>query len=248
MINLLAPVVAITTKFVNIRNSSLTLPGGESFSSLGMVAAFFSTPSGLHSPTLRFLQMPLELLVTEQSSRVTGFQPVSPSCRFHSHPDSPAAPPGFGTLLLDKCHLYLTQDLAPSTSKVYASAQRRFLDFCAQDNSLSPLGSALPASEDLLIRFCYLVDTLHHSSIKVYLSAIRLLHIDEGLPSPLVGCLQLHVLWGIKCHQGSNRRQRKPITMKLMHIIFSSLNFSDYNHTMLWVACCLGFFWFHARW
>ena len=43
-------------------------------SSLGMVAASFSTPSGLHFPTSRFLQMPLGLLVTEQSSRVTGFQ------------------------------------------------------------------------------------------------------------------------------------------------------------------------------
>ena len=26
-----------------------------------------------------------------------------------------------------------------------------------------------------------------------------------------------------------------------MQIIFQSLNFSDYNHTMLWAACCLGF-------
>ena len=39
-----------------------------------MVAASFSTPSGLHSPTSRFLQMPPGLLVTEKSSRVTGFQ------------------------------------------------------------------------------------------------------------------------------------------------------------------------------
>ena len=39
-----------------------------------MAAASFSTPSGLHSPTSRFLQMPLGLLVTEQCSRVTGFQ------------------------------------------------------------------------------------------------------------------------------------------------------------------------------
>ena len=88
----------------------------------------------------------------------------------------------------------------------YASAQRRFLDFCAQDNSLSPSGSALPASEDVLIRFCcHLANTLHHSLIKVYLSAIRSLHIEEGLPSLLVGCLRLQrVLWGIKRHQGVN--------------------------------------------
>ena len=59
------------------------------------------------------------------------------------------------------------------------------------------------------------------------------------------GCLWLqHVLWCIKCHQGS-KRQREPVTIELMHIIFQSLNF--YKHTMLWAACCLGFFGFsHA--
>jgi len=68
-------------------------------------------------------------------------------------------------------------------------AQHRLLDCCAQDNSLSPSGSALPASKYVLIHFCcHLADTLHHSSVKVYLSAIRSLHIEEGLPGwlPLV--------------------------------------------------------------
>ena len=64
----------MTTRFASIKSFFLTLPGGKSFSSLGMVAAFFSTPIGLHSSTSRFCQMPLGLLVTEQSSRVTVFQ------------------------------------------------------------------------------------------------------------------------------------------------------------------------------
>ena len=79
------------------------------------------------------------------------------------------------------------------------------------------------------------------------LSTIRSLHIKEGLPSPslLVGCLRLQrVFWGIKRHQGSNKRQCQPITIELMCIIFQSLNFSDYSHTMLWAACCLGCFGF----
>ena len=60
----------------------------------------------------------------------------------------------------------MNQGLAPSTRKVYASAKHRFLDFCAQENSLPFLGSALPSSEDVLIRFCcHLADTLHCSSI-----------------------------------------------------------------------------------
>ena len=39
-----------------------------------MVVASFSTLSGLYWPASRCLQMPLGLLVTEQFSRVTGFQ------------------------------------------------------------------------------------------------------------------------------------------------------------------------------
>ena len=77
------------------------------------------------------------------------------------------------------------------------------------------------------------------------LSAIRSLHIKEGLPSPLVGCLRLQrVFQGIKRHQGSNKRRCHPIAIELMYIIFRSLNFSDYSHTMLWAACCLGCFGF----
>ena len=63
----------MTTRFVSIKSSFLTLPSGKSFSSLGIVAASFSTPRGLHFLSSRFLQMPLGLLVTEQSSRITGF-------------------------------------------------------------------------------------------------------------------------------------------------------------------------------
>ena len=44
---------------------------------------------------------------------------VSQSIEYNS--DSAAAPPGFGYLQADKCHLYVTLVLAPSTRKVYAS-------------------------------------------------------------------------------------------------------------------------------
>ena len=103
-------------------------------------------------------------------------------------------------------------------------------NFAAQENSISPSGSALPASEDVLIRFCcHLANTLHHSSIKVYLSAIRSLHIEEGLPSPQVGCLRLQrVLWGIKRHQGStpthhNRADAHHLTVLELENVISAL-------------------------
>ena len=87
--------------------------------------------------------------------------------------------------------------------------------------------------------------SLHHSPIKVYLSAIRSLHIDQGFPDPLVNCLQLQrLLQGIKCHQGSSLPQRQPVTADLMRIILRSLDAHNSEHIMLWAACCLGFFGF----
>lgn len=90
-----------------------------------------------------------------------------------------------------------------------------------------------------------LADSLTHSSIKVYLSAVRSLHIDNGLPDPLVNCLQLQrLLRGVKRVQGSASRSRLPITIDLLKVIQQSLDMRDSDHVMLWAACCLGFFGF----
>ena len=129
---------------------------------------------------------------------------------------------------------------------MYRSAQRQFIDFCTLDGYVSSNGSLLLINEQTLLRFCsHPVDRLHHSSIKVYLSAIRSLHIDQGFPDPLVNCLQLQrLLRGIKRHQGSSLPQRQPVTADLMRIIQRSLDAHNSEHIMLWAACCLGFFGF----
>ena len=119
-----------------------------------------------------------------------------------------------------------------------------FPSFLHSGQSLSPSCSVLPANGETLIRFCaHLADTVHHSTIKVYLSAIWSLHIEEGLAGPLVGCLQLQcVLQGIKHYQGSHQPKGQPITSDLLQIICHSLDPSNHNHKMLQAACCLGFF------
>ena len=101
-------------------------------------------------------------------------------------------------------------------------------------------------NEQTLLRFCsHLADHSHHSSIKVYLSAIRSLHIDQGFPDPLVNCLQLQCpLRGIKHHHSSTLTQYQPVTPDLMRIIQHSLDTHNLEHVMLWAACCLGFFGF----
>ena len=145
-----------------------------------------------------------------------------------------------------RCQFFLSQGLAPSTRRVYSSAQCRDAQFCRWEGRLSPEGALLPADEQSLMRFAALLaDNLHHSSIKVYLSAVRSLHIDNGLPDPLVNCLQQqHLLQGIKRVQGSSPPSRLLITVDLLQIIQRSLDLHFYDHVMLWAVCCLGFFGF----
>ena len=92
---------------------------------------------------------------------------------------------------------------------------------------------------------CHNVGSLNHSSIKVCLSAVRSLHIDNGLADPLLNCLQLQrLLRVIKQVQGSPTPKRLPITIDVLQVIKRSLDLSSQDHIMLWAACCLSCFGF----
>ena len=97
-------------------------------------------------------------------------------------------------------------------------------------------GVLVPANEQSLMSFASLLaDNLVHSSIKVYLSAVRSLHIDNGLPDPLVNCLQLQrLLRGIKRVQGSSPPTRLPIKIDLLQIIKRSLGLQFFLLLVCW--------------
>ena len=148
----------------------------------------------------------------------------------------PSAPSGQldTSLLEERCRFFLVQGLAQSTQKSYASGQRRFYNFCLQAGKLHLTGSPCPTD-----------DSIQHSSIKVYLSAVRSLHIEQGFPDPLLNCLRLRqVMRGIKCSQGSSEAHRLPVTDSIMLIIWQSLDVSSHDDCMFWAACTLGYFGF----
>ena len=58
--------------------------------------------------------------------------------------------------MTDKCHFYLANGLAPSTRKVYGSAQCQFLEFCSQDSPSNWNQPLLPANEQTLMCFTIL--------------------------------------------------------------------------------------------
>ena len=156
--------------------------------------------------------------------------------RFHQlapYASPTATPVGLGPAacsLDQKCQFYLSNGLAPSTGQVYRSAQRQFI--CTLDGYVSSNGSLM--NKPCL--FCsHLADHFHHCSIKVYLSAIQSLHIDQGFPDPLVNCLQLQcpplsgALSATKAQLSHNASQSH-LTMR---IIQHSLDTHNSEHVML---------------
>lgn len=130
----------------------------------------------------------------------------------------------------------------------YSSGKRRYLRFCCRVKV-----PAIPATETTLILFATHLATasISHASIKVYLSAVRHMHILRGLHNEfdqlLTPRLQL-TLRGIKRQQASTHppRTRLPITIQILHKIrtFLSNREPSYSNIMLWAACCLAFFGF----
>ena len=90
-----------------------------------------------------------------------------------------------------------------------------------------------------------LASSLKPASAKVYLSAVRALHIEHGYSDPLVGCLRLQrIVKGIKCCKGSSADKRLPITPDILAAIYRCLDYSVYDDVLFWAACCLTYFGF----
>ena len=147
---------------------------------------------------------------------------------------------------------YYFNGIAPSTRQAYITGQSWYIKFSQQLHILP-----LPTSESTLLLFsAYLAkQSLVHTTIKVYLSAIRHLHITHGLHNAyaeqLTPRVQL-ILKGIKKMQLHNKllKQRLPTTVAIMTRIYNTVaqTPNDYHSIMIWAACCLAFFWIFKMW
>ena len=111
---------------------------------------------------------------------------------------------------------------------------------------ISPTGHVLPASEGTLVYFAsYLARSVRHSTIKLYLAAVRNLHITAGYNDPLKGKLLLRkVLRGILRFQGEKKIRRQPVTPRMLSSIRPVLQawLSPRDFSMVWAAFTLAFF------
>ena len=144
---------------------------------------------------------------------------------------------------------YFTLGLAPSTQQTYRSGKDRYLKFCQRTGT-----TPLPAQESVLCAYvAYLSghEFLKHRTIKVYLSAVRHLHISAAMPGPFAAATPMsrleYVMRGIKKDQvakGQKQRQRLPITPAILHKIRAAWepDGRQPDTKMQWAACCVCFF------
>ena len=106
----------------------------------------------------------------------------------------------------------------------------------------SSLWVTLSCDEWTLCLFAtFLARFVHHLTIKVYLSGVRMLHVEQGFPDPVQNCLRLQrVVRRIKRSQGSSSSNRLPITDSHMLLIWKSLNSHLPDHCMFWALAHWG--------
>lgn len=121
---------------------------------------------------------------------------------------------------------YLWHGLASSTRKTYSSGQKSFIDFARlHPYLLSEPGKFLPATDKAVVEWiCSLGGRgLQPKTIKGYLSAVRSLHVDEGLPFDACESETVRrVIRGIKRYHGErDRSPKQPITIEILQQLSS---------------------------
>ena len=110
--------------------------------------------------------------------------------------------------------------LAESTQRTYKSGKDRYLKFCLQAGMRS-----VPTCEQVLCGFVAHLANEHlkYRTIKVYLAAVRHLHISVAQPNPFGGNPPMtrleYVLRGIKKNEVALQKGRLPITPPLLRQI-----------------------------
>ena len=142
---------------------------------------------------------------------------------------------------------YIFQSIASSTRRTYSSGERHFIRFCLFHKLISPQTPFLPTHKSTLIHFVtHSSNTVSYGTIKVYLAAVKNLHIEFGCPLDFSSMPFLHkTLRGIKSSLGIAKRARFPITISILLQIYAKLKpfqSLDTDSSMLWAAFTLAFF------
>lgn len=143
--------------------------------------------------------------------------------------------------------MYISLAYRPNTKRTYSSAQRAYIDFCTKYGL-----EIMPASEATILYFiaytqartqkCDKIGSgMMSSSLKVYLAAIRSLHVDAGLEPPPTSAPRVKLVLKAIHDHGPPTSHQIPITFPLLQQMIATLG-NSYEHVMWQSLWTLGFF------
>ena len=144
----------------------------------------------------------------------------------------------FPDVLWQQARTLVSNGLKFNTKKTYTSAQQQYVSFCIRMGV-----SACPANEQLLLMYVAHMNNkgLKHSTMQVYLAAVRSLHIHEGYSDPLTDCLRLRRAMKAVLNDAGAPTQKLPITYDILWRI-GNIMAERFNDNMLWAVFTLAYF------
>ena len=139
---------------------------------------------------------------------------------------------------------YRGHTFAPSTTQTYIAQRQSFLQFC-QKVSIPPV----PLSQENLGRYiAYLSRRLTFSSVRQYLNAVRLMHLNAGHSNPLENNWYVaSILKGVKRVKGNKSEQKLPITLDILKMLVARLDMSNSLDRVFWTVCIVAFYSFFRK-
>ena len=101
----------------------------------------------------------------------------------------------------------------------------------------------LPCSEDVLLWYVAFLhrEGLRPGSVRVYISAVRSLHIEEGYGNPLEGCFRLQRALRALDITSDGPHKKLPITLDILQAWYPLVPIS-YDGAVIWAAMTMAFF------
>ena len=128
---------------------------------------------------------------------------------------------------------------ASTTKRTYDTHRKSYFKFCQLIN-VQPV----PATSQNICRYVvYLSRSLCYNSVTQYLNIIRVLHLEQGLPNPLLGDFKLkQVLLGLKRKIGAQVKRKLPVEPSHLYHIYAKLDSDSILHNVYWGAALLLFY------
>ena len=135
--------------------------------------------------------------------------------------------------------LLLSRGIRSSTARTYSAAQRIFFTFL----NVYGVAYSLPCDEDTILLYVAYLDRrgIKGRSVRVYLAALRSLHIDAGYSVPALDTPRLKRILRSLDITNPPPRQKLPITLDILQCLFNVVP-PDYEGCVMRAAMACAFF------